>query len=278
MSSETEVLEIRNASLKELQERLIDDLTCPINWTEENLGSASQIFLEKWHHVVSASMPNGDLDARPLKTNWDEYLHSPTIEAIEDTFYDVEEIRALAFNTSRFREQFRSEYDASCRKFQALKAQSEIERDKHYPKRVRSLDDVIAWSEKYSKSGILLPNINIDLQRIIFWEAISDSFERKRVEYLLASDNSTISEKIAFDASWYAHFEVDHVRFACNMLTSVGYSNGKESKWLIFDVSFHAKIMHCFPVEEPHVNLQIASIDNLQGITEDFVTSLTDSA
>lgn len=178
MSNETEALEIRNASLKELQERLIDDLTCPINWTEENLGSASQIFLEKWHHVVSAAMPNGDLDARPLKTNWDEYLHSPTIESIEDTFYHVEEIRTLAFNTSRFREQFRCDYNAACRKFQALKAQSEIERDKHYPKRARSLDDVIAWSEKYSKSGILLPNINIDLQRIIFWEAISNSFER----------------------------------------------------------------------------------------------------
>lgn len=271
---------LRQASLQELQAIVINDLSCPIDWSVEKVGSAAQIFLQKWFYIVSDFMPNGEMDVSGLRTWRGEYLQAPNTESLEDRHFDYEDVLSLAFNTYRFREEYRELYRATCEKFTGLRAQSALERAKHYAVGAKTLIEVIANSKKAPGIGKLLPNFGPEPQREFFWETVSDAFDRERWNYeqsLEEEDSSLYDfERATFDKAWSSLFGFDHYRLAVNTMTTIGYSSGNPADWLIYDVSFHGKIIHCYPVLEPTDGLRQIALDNLQGVEEAFIEGRID--
>jgi len=266
---------LRNSNRQELIAILIDDLRCPIDWDRENIGGSTRILLEKWYYTVADAMPDGESDAGLLK-NFGEYSSEPALDAFEDGFYDDDALLSLAFNTYSNRTAYRKSYLEACEKFIGLRAQTAAERDKHYTLGAKTKDDMIKRSKAVPDIGKMFPNFHVEAQRIFFWEAIADAFERIGFKIEDESEEKFIDDKILFYTGWEQLFACDQFRFCVNTMTTIGYSNGKPATWLIYDVSYHGKIMHCYPALEAVNDGPYAFVDNLQGIEEAFLSRRAD--
>lgn len=266
---------LRSANRQELIAILVDDLRCPIDWGREKIGSSSPILLEKWYCMVADVMPNGDSDANLLK-NFSEYLPEPPLEAFDDVFYDDNTLLSLAFNTYMNRDSYRKKYLEACEKFLGLRAQSAAERGKHYTLGATTKEDMVTRSMRDPEVGKMFPNFTVEAQRSFFWEAIADAFERIVLTLEDETEDEIFDDRVTFDAAWQQLFDVDQFRFCVDTMTTIGYSKGKPVTWLIYDVSYHGKIMHCYPALDAVNDGPYALIDDLQGIEEAFLSQRTD--
>jgi hypothetical protein len=263
---------LRNASLEELKTILVDDLRCPINWNNEFVGVAEQIFLRKWFYTAADNLPYGEQDVSLLTEYSDQYLPEPSELSFTLNGLSRDDACALAFNTHRERETYRKMYLASCQKYTGLNAQSKHDRDKHYPAAGATIRDIVELSKQNSEIGYLLPNLHPDAQRDFFWIAFNDAFER----HVSGLKESELDDREIFDQTWNEFFGSDQFRFCVNTLTTVGYYGGKPAEWLIFDTSFHGKVTHCYPSLEAIPNAKQVALDDLQGLEEAYIEGRKD--
>jgi hypothetical protein len=267
---------LRNAGLRELQSILVQDLACPIDWEKEQLGPVEGIFLRKWYYTVADHLPNGTHDAELLLGDMDTPLTAPSDDSFEYHGHTADELQSLAFNTARWRDSYQRLYRAACDKFVGLRAQPVEERDKHYAKKVGSIDALRKQSKDSRNVGLLLPNFHPEAQRQFFWEAVANAFE----DFLMQDDETglgaQLSERESFDKAWDKFLTPDHYRLCVDTLTTVGFYNGKEARWLVYDVSYHGKIVHCYPALAPVESFHETTLDNLQGLDTAFADGRTD--
>lgn len=280
MDNESYFKHLRNASFQELQAILTADLRCPIDWTKESVGSTEHIFLEKWFYTVADYLPNGKMDASLLALDGSNYLMAPNGASFEEPYFYAEDALPLAFNTYQFKNAYRDTYQRACNKFSGLYAQPASERPKHYALGARTIDDMIKQSNRQKDIGLLLPNLHPKAQLQFFWEALANAFEdvimSREEQYELEHPDDTPNDRDIFNAAWDEFLEPDHFRLCVDAMTTVGFSSGKEARWLVYDVSYHGKIVHCFPILSPIEGLHETALDNLQGLKEAFVEGRTD--
>jgi hypothetical protein len=256
------------ASEAELRRILVENLTCPIDWSDLGRGIAG-IFLEKWAHVIESSLPNDLFD---ILQDSGEYLPEPGPDSIGWLDMDFETARALAFNTTQHRDEYHKGYLLQCDRLRELRAQTVSERHKHYVVAGATSMKVQQQSSANSKVGFLLPFITPSVQLQLLWLALSEIFfERRDLHFASTTVGDDDPDASAFNAAWEDVFGQHHRRLAVNTFDVVGYRGGNEASWLIFDISFDHSIFHCYPslsgVDNADWNV---SDDHLQGAKNAF--------
>ncbi len=250
---------------------IIENLRCPLDW--QNC-SGKELFLQKWYYTVSDIMPNQALDAASLKPAWQaECLQQPCEQFLLEEL-DERELESLHYNSEKFKQECRAQYQAECAKFSRFYAQPADERSKHYALLAKNLDDVIRQSKAKPDIGLLLPNLLPRVQIEFYWQAMTNIFEQLQFEY--EERNERASEREVFDFAWQQLMTVEQFRISVDALTTVGYFAGKPAKWLIYDTTLSGNVVHCYPALEGLSNGHHATISYLKGLEQAYIEQRTD--
>lgn len=261
---------------------LIESLSCPIDWTTEpSMNPIVSRLHEKWFHTVGDFLPGAQNDLRYLRGDDGAYLGIPGNESFDwlelaDTSAltpaSLDDAKRIASSAFCVRDRYRHKYASDCSRLLAVRAQTCEERAKHYALSAKTSKDLVNLSLKKKDIGLMLPNLTPRVQEYAFWLAVADLFERKLWELEDSdSDDSYEAYRKRFDTAWQDHLgNPKSFRISLDAMTTVGYQNGLEARWLIFDVSLHAKQFHCYPAVEPIQELPEAAVDDLQGLAEFF--------
>lgn len=238
--------------------------TCPVVFPEYFNNEIKTIFLQKWFYTLSEHLPNGLLDI-PVEIdelNSEEYL---TVDDFDQ--YDDDEIIMLFQNCINLKDVFQTQYKNDAAKLLYIKAQTKAERAKHYPKDAKNSVETKNISLSNKNIGYILPNFPPEKQLEFFWKAISDAFDRLQ---MLNEPNIT-DAKLIFDKTWNTMFGTHSYRLSIDAMTVIGFYNGDECNWIIFDVSLSGSIVHCYPSLNKVENSICSAIDDLQGISRELI-------
>jgi hypothetical protein len=235
--------------------KLEELMKCPVDW-EAKLGpdcwKLSLPHLDWYHSFSQVAVDAGDLPFYP--------------EEFESIYDDPWELKSLLINLAFRRSQAEELYMSRAGRLGNLNFMTPREHGKHFRPRVSS-EDTLEQSQK-GMSLFFEDHSSIRLEKT-FWSwlfHINIINDRTEYEDFLTPEEDLYRTPEA--ALWRRFLSERNLRICANVLLPVGACDGRPTSFLCYDIHFHAKTAHCFPVSEEEArrmmgDLEIPGIDTL---------------
>jgi hypothetical protein len=228
-------------------------LTCPLNWStvcdEIELVHWLQF---AWYAIAHRYQVDGEVQ---VLVSYDDF--APSVPEL-DLLDEHSDLRSELLNVRTWHAKAKEEY---LMHYQNLHRQRALRRDeypKHYPNLTWTLKQVVAESKKRG-DAVLLPAVDETTQGKLLWAALDEIvYHQVKCNQLEAH-----GEPGAPAAALAGLFGRDTLILAADINRIVGASGGRETPYLLFNLSMPNALFHTYPIsaeeyqrEEFHAHVQ----------------------